>query len=150
MTTRAHRWILAILALSAAFVAGWAVPDPHSFYVSFPGFGRHWVRVDGPYNEHLARDVGAFYLALAALSALAIARPEPLLLRATGLAWAAYSIPHLAYHASHLNHYGTFDKIANMIALGGTLLLGLALLVPSAVRTPTLRTAADRDSDPVR
>lgn len=135
MTTRAHRWILAVLALSGLFVAAWALPDPHSFYESFPGFGRHWVRVDGPYNEHLVRDVGAFYLALAVLSALAMARPEELLVRATGLAWVAFSVPHLAYHATHLGHFGTFDKIANVIALGGTLLLAVALLVPSRVNT---------------
>ena len=35
------------------------------FYDDFPGLGRSWVAADGPYNEHLVRDVGALNLALA-------------------------------------------------------------------------------------
>lgn len=45
-------------------VGVWATLFPRSFYDSFPGFHRIWVGVDGPYNEHLARDVGSLYLAL--------------------------------------------------------------------------------------
>ena len=41
---------------------------------TFPGGGRHWLPMLGAYNEHLARDVGALYLALAVLSAGAALR----------------------------------------------------------------------------
>lgn len=35
---------------------------PRSFYDDFPGGGIAWVSVDGPYNEHLIRDIGAWSL----------------------------------------------------------------------------------------
>ena len=67
MTLRTQQALLVILALSAALVGGWATADPHSFYASFPGAGHHWVAMDGPYNEHLVRDVGSLNLSLVVL-----------------------------------------------------------------------------------
>ena len=37
---------------------------PAAFYDDFPGLGRMWVAPDGPYNQHLVRDVGELNLAL--------------------------------------------------------------------------------------
>ena len=59
---------LAILAVNAALLGGWALVAPASFYRSFPGGGRSWVSIDGPYNEHLLRDVGGLNLALLVLT----------------------------------------------------------------------------------
>ena len=42
----------------------WAAFAPRSFYADFPGAGRHWISPDGPYNQHLIRDVGELNLAL--------------------------------------------------------------------------------------
>jgi hypothetical protein len=84
------------------------------------------------------RDVGGLYLALLALSAWAAVRPTRDLARVAGLAWSVFSVPHLAYHAGHLDEFGTGDRIGNLIALGGTVVLGLALLLaarPAAVRS---------------
>ena len=36
----------------------WQFVARRPFYDDFPGFGRHWVDVDGRFNEHLLRDVG--------------------------------------------------------------------------------------------
>jgi hypothetical protein len=129
MNLRTQRCLLAVLSLSAAYVGAWALAAPRSFYDSFPGFGRHWVVAGGPYNEHLVRDVGGLYLALLAVSVWAALRPSWDPARAAGLAWSVFSLPHLAYHAGHLDQFGTGDRIANVLALGGTLVLGLALLV---------------------
>ena len=75
-----RRWIriaLGYLAFVSLEVGIWAQFAPRSFYDDFPGLGRAWVRVDGPFNEHLVRDVGGLNLALAA-AVLAIAhRGEP-------------------------------------------------------------------------
>ena len=54
-------WVTAALGL---YVGAWAAGIPQSFYDSFPGLGFIWISVDGPYNEHLIRDVGSLYLAL--------------------------------------------------------------------------------------
>ena len=40
-----------------------ALFTPRSFYDDFP-LGRGWVAMDGPYNQHLVRDVGSLNLAL--------------------------------------------------------------------------------------
>ena len=69
---RERRLALGILAAAALVVGAWAQFAPASFYTSFPG-GRGWVAVDGPYNEHLIRDIGGLNLALAVM-ALAAAR----------------------------------------------------------------------------
>ena len=67
VNTTFRRVILWILNALGAFVGVWALIAPQSFYDAFPsiGFGA-WVGVDGPFNEHLIRDVGALYLALVA------------------------------------------------------------------------------------
>ena len=131
MSVRAQRVILLVLAASGLYVGLWGLADPSAFYRSFPGFGRHWINVDGPYNQHLIRDVAAFYTALAVLNIVAALRAEQLLIWTAGVVWVVFSVPHLAYHASHLDHYGTFDKVANMISLGGTLVLAALLLLPA-------------------
>jgi len=130
MSTRGQRVILLVLAASGLYVGLWGLVDPAAFYRSFPGFGRHWVSVDGPYNEHLVRDVAAFYTAVAVLAIVAAVVGERRLMWTAGLTWVVFSIPHLGYHAAHLDHYGTFDKVANMASLGGTLLLAALVLLP--------------------
>ena len=130
MTTRIHRVILAVLAITGAVVGVWATGWPHGFYRAFPGLGRHWVSMDGSYNEHLVRDVGAAYLALTVLGAYAMRIALPELVRAAGAAWLVFGVLHFAYHLGHLGMYGTTDKILNVVALGGSVVLAAALLVP--------------------
>jgi hypothetical protein len=131
MTTRIHRVILAVLAITGAVVGIWATGWPNGFYDAFPGFDRHCVSMDGPYNEHLARDVGAAYLALTVLALYAMRYALPELVQAAGAAWLTFGVLHLAYHLGHLGMYGTSDKILNVVALGGSVLLAAALLVPA-------------------
>ena len=53
---------LAYLSAIALALGIWAGGAPRSFYENFPGLGMTWVSVDGPYNEHLVRDVDVFRL----------------------------------------------------------------------------------------
>jgi hypothetical protein len=124
------RLLLAVLAASAAYVGLWAALAPRSFYDSFPGTGRHWVLVDGPFNEHLVRDVGGLYLALLVLSVGAILRADPSTTRLTGAAWLIFSAIHLAYHADHLQVYDGLDQVLNMVSLGGSAVLAAVLCLP--------------------
>ena len=64
-----------ILAIQAGIVAVWAIFAPEAWYRSFPGFGLNWVAMDGPYNHHLASDVGAFFLAMGVVTAAGITLP---------------------------------------------------------------------------
>ena len=59
---RGALWLLTVFALPVGLQAAVA---PRSFFDDFP-FGRSWISVDGAmYDEHLVRDVGALFLAMA-------------------------------------------------------------------------------------
>ena len=142
MSARVRRWVLLLLALSAADVGVWATLAPRSWHDTFPGAGHHWLAVLGPYNEHLSRDVGGLYLALLALSAGAALRPaDGYLVRLTAVAWLAFSIPHLIYHLGHLDMFDGLDKVLNVIGLGAAVIAGGALLLPYR-RVPDVTSAA--------
>ena len=142
MSVRVRRWVLLLLALSAADTGVWATLAPRSWHDMFPGGGHHWLAVLGPYNEHLSRDVGGLYLALLVLSAGAALRPaDGYLVRLTAAAWLAFSIPHLIYHLGHLDLLGGTDKVLNVIGLGAAVIAGGALLLPYR-RVPAVTSAA--------
>lgn len=122
-------WIRAVfgyLSLQSVLIGAWALAAPHSFYDDFPG-GRGWVSVDGPYNEHLVRDVGALNLAIAVVFATATwrrTRELDVVACAVALVWG---VPHLVYHLFNTDGLGAVDVVAN---LGG---LGLFVVLPATV-----------------
>lgn len=125
---------LTALTLTALYVGPWAAFAPRSFYDAFPGLHQVWVGVDGPFNEHLVRDVGGLYLALAAAGLVGLLvrdRSTTLLL---GSAWTVFGVIHLSYHLHHLGGFDAVDVVGNVVALGGTLLLALHLLVDGLQR----------------
>ena len=91
MTTTLLRVTLACLALSAAVPGLQATISPTAFYDGFP-FGRAWVQLLPPYNEHLIRDVGGFYLAFAILFAWAALRPSRELVVPLAAAWSVAAL----------------------------------------------------------
>ncbi len=121
------RIALGYLALVSLEIGLWAQFAPRSFYDDFPGLGRAWVAVDGPYNEHLIRDVGGLNLALAAvLIAAFITLSRPLIIAAS-IASLLYGVPHLVYHIAHADSLDTSDAV---ISLGG---LALFAVIPIAL-----------------
>jgi uncharacterized membrane protein HdeD (DUF308 family) len=120
------RLALGAIAAVAVVVGVWAAFFPRSFYDGFPGFGRVWVAADGPFNEHLVRDVGQLILALAVVTVVAVVVPVAPLVRAVGAAWLVQGLPHLVYHASHLELYDTIDGVLNLVSL--TVLVVLAVI----------------------
>jgi len=128
------RVLLIVVGVGNAVVGLWAALAPQSFYDDFPGAGRHWVAVDGPYNEHLVRDVGTLNLALAAVVLAVLLRPEPYLVMVAAAAELVYATPHFLYHLAHLEPFESGDKVALMISLGVTVLAPIALLFRSSRR----------------
>jgi hypothetical protein len=131
---RAQRVILWLLAASSVVVGAWAQFAPRSFYDDFPGGGRQWVSPDGPYNEHLVRDVGGLNLALAVVLAVAAATLAPFVVRAAAVAALVYSAPHFVYHVAHLDLYEDIDKLGNAVSLGAAVVLPLVVLALSGAR----------------
>lgn len=127
-----RRWFriaLGYLALSSIQLGVWALLAPQSFYDSFPGMGRTWIAIDGPYNEHLTRDFGALNLALAVvLVSAAISLTVPLV-RTACLASLAWGLPHFIYHLVNTDNLSSSDLVASLGGLALFAALPLALLV---------------------
>lgn len=139
MNSLSRRIVLSITAALGLFVGVWAAAFPHGFYSSFPGLGLIWVAVDGPFNEHLIRDVGGLYLAISAATVWAIFSREHSATRAVGIAWVVFGVLHFSYHASHLHGMSPANAVGELIGLGTSLVLGVMLVLP--VRTRQLPTA---------
>jgi hypothetical protein len=125
---------LVYLAVAGALVGVWAGFAPRAFYDDFPGLGRMWVAVDGPYNEHLVRDVGWLNLALTVATVWAAVTLTRTLVIAVLVAWLVTSVPHLAYHVANLDGLATADRVGELASLAlAPLVAGVLLVV--AVRT---------------
>lgn len=123
---------LGCLTLTNVQLGAWALFAPRSFYDGFPGLGRGWISIDGPYNEHLIRDFGALNLALAMVFVAAAVSLNTTTIRAACGAALVWGIPHLLYHVFNTDGLTTGDLIAS---LGGLVLfaaLPLAILWWSA------------------
>jgi hypothetical protein len=129
MNTILRRIPLGILAILAIFVGLWAAAFPHAFYSSFPGFGLHWISDDGPYNEHLVRDVGALYLGFAAAAVAAALTKSAAPGRVVGIGWALFGILHISYHLGRPEG-SAFDQVGTIVTLAIDLLLGVLLAMP--------------------
>lgn len=137
--TGMRRVALVVLAANGMFVGLWALAAPRSFYDDFPGAGRVWVAVDGPYNQHLVRDVGALNLALAFVAVLALVTGSVLVAQAAGGAALIYGVPHLLYHATHLSPFDTTDAVGVIVGLALAVVAGVVAVLPAASPEPTAR-----------
>ena len=131
VVTGLRRFALVVIAGGALVVGVWAQLFPRSFYDDFPGAGRVWVAVDGPYNEHLVRDVGGLQLALALVAIVALVTGSVLVARLAGGAALVFGVPHLVYHSMHLDAFETGDKLAMLGSLGFAALAAAVALLPA-------------------
>ncbi len=141
--------LLGFLAVVGLAVGGWQLLAPGSFYADFPGLGRHWVDGDGPFNEHLLRDVGQGNLAVAVVALVALFSGSVWVARATGLAALVANLPHQAYHQAHLDRLPEpVDQVLQTATLSVVSLAAVALTV-LAFRSPVTG-GADRVTPPGR
>jgi hypothetical protein len=112
------------LAFSTAVIGVQGTVAPRSFYDGFP-FGRGWVELLPPYNEHLIRDVGGFYLAFTILFVWAAVTLARSLVVPLCVAWIVFSLVHGVFHALHLDGFSTGDAIAELVGLAAVLVLPL-------------------------
>ncbi|MGH8446015.1 MAG: hypothetical protein ACREVL_12155 [Solimonas sp.] len=135
------RGSLVFLALTGLVVGSWALFFPLDFYGAFPGCGRVWVSVDGPYNEHLVRDVGALNLGFGLLAAFGLLRPALVRPVVIGAATLCYNLPHFIYHFSKIAIYSPLDQALNIVALGLAILASVVLIVARGVTETPARAA---------
>jgi hypothetical protein len=132
------------LGLPALLTGVWAALAPRSFYDDFPGFGRTWVAPDGPYNEHLVRDVGELYLALAIVTIAAAITLSIPLVRPVLFAWIVSGVLHTVYHARHTDPFDTADAVSIVGSLVIQPLLAAVLLFLTYPARDRVGTPADR------
>jgi hypothetical protein len=145
MRNSAIRIFLGILAVTSVQLGVWATFWPHQFYRTYPGGGRTWVAVNGPYNEHLVRDFGGLNLALAALLIVALVTLSVTMVRTASVGYLLFGIPHLVYHLRHLDVFSSTDKVVNAVLLSGAVLLALgALLFSLQAEEPAAGAPAQR------
>ncbi len=143
-TVRVGLWAMALFSLLAGIQQQFA---PRAFYDDFPGFGMHWVAVDGPYNEHLLRDVGQGNLAIAVVALVALVSGGVWAARATGLAAVVANLPHQLYHQAHVSVLPTVtDQVLQSISLAAVSLAAVALVVLTFRLPAASATAAQIDS----
>jgi hypothetical protein len=129
-----QRTALVITAALGSVVGIWAYGFPREFYDTFPGLLGHWIDLDGPFNEHLIRDVGALYLGLTAASVAVLAIRRAAVLPVIGVAWTVFGVLHFGYHVTHLAGLSAADAVGNVVSLCVTLLLAIVLLLPARRR----------------
>lgn len=126
-----QRWVriaLGYLSFVSLQIGAWALVAPRSFYDDFPGLGRAWVSVDGPFNEHLVRDVGALNLAMAALFVAAMVRLGRELVTMAGLLAIIWGAPHTIYHVLNTDGLGGGDLAVSLLGLTFFVLVGGGLI----------------------
>jgi hypothetical protein len=131
----------------------WQAVFPASFYADFPGMGHHWVSPDGPYNEHLLRDVGLGNLAVGVVALVALLVGAVRVARAVGLAVVVVDLPHQLYHQAHVSVLpSTADQVLQSASLAAVSLAAIALVVLTfrlpAAPASTAATTTDRASAP--
>jgi len=129
------------LAIPQLVIGVWAIVAPRSWYDTFPGFDPHLVAAEPPFNQHLATDVGAGFLAtgIALVVAAALARRSGAYVALA--AYASFSIVHFGYHVTHQAATLTTRENVLNLALLGSGLIWLALAAwgarPQPRPTPT-------------
>lgn len=143
MSIRSKQILTGVLALTGMYAGVWAATWPRQFYDSFPGMGRHWVSVMGPYDEHLVRDVGGLYMAMAVISLWAVVRTRNETFAMVGLGWLAFNIPHFIYHVRMLAMVPErIDKVGNVVTLAAVLIFAALLVLPTRQTRPVLTTSS--------
>jgi hypothetical protein len=139
VNTTLQRLLLGYLALTGGVTGVWAYAAPRHWYDTFPGLGLRWLPPLGPYNEHFAMDVGAFYLGLTVLSVLTIVCiANTTLVKVAACAWTMFNALHLILHLQMLHMYTPRDQVLNVIVLSSVLLASLVLFVPRRHRSPDI------------
>jgi hypothetical protein len=130
------RLLLAWFAFFGLALGLWQWLFPASFYADFPGLGHRWVSPDGPYNEHLMRDVGQGNLAVGTVALVALLTGVVWLARAVGLAAVAANVPHHVYHQANVSILpGPADQVLQSLTLSAVTVAAIVLAV-SAFRLP--------------
>ncbi len=101
VATRIRLAILVTLAAPQFLIGLWAVAAPRHWFDRFPGIDPRLVAAEPPFNEHLATDAGAGFLATDLALAVAAVWGHRIAIQTALLAFVTFAAPHLLYHAAN-------------------------------------------------
>jgi hypothetical protein len=134
---------LIVLGLPQLAIGVWALASTRGWFDTFPGGGQHWLGAYGPYNAHLAIDVGASFAAIGVILLIAAWTLNRLVVIVALVGYLVYDLPHLVYHLGADHRLSTSGHIESDVSLGLSVLLALALL--PLTRRPTSAPEASPD-----
>jgi hypothetical protein len=131
------RWgIVLTLAVPQLFIGLWAVIAPERWYESFPGFDPRLVAAEPPFNRHLASDAGAGFVATGLTLLVAAVWANRAAVWTALLAYAAFTVPHVLYHATHPSALlSGAEDVGSVASLVGGLVLAAVFAWGSAGRS---------------
>lgn len=150
VSTRVASWVrigLVAIGLPYALAGLWAVLSPEGWYDSFPGWDPRLVAADPPYNQHLATDAGAGLLAAGGVLLVAAWLADQRSIRLALVAFAAFAIPHTAFHALNPSDGLTGAEDAQNVATLVFTVVAAAVLFWAAGRAPSSRQMAAAGAD---
>ena len=147
MNDRVPSWVrLGVLVTMAApqLVIGlWSVLGTEHWFEEFPGFGPALVAAEPPYNQHLASDAGAGFLATGVGLLVAALWAHRAGVRVALATFVAFTLPHALFHLTHPSDaLSGVEDVANVMALGSGLVLAAVFAYGSGERPPLARAAA--------
>lgn len=128
MEREVPRWVrlgvAVTLGVPQLVVGLWAVLAPKNWFESFPGFDPRLVAAEPPYNEHLATDAGAGFLATGVVLLVAALWANRTAIHVALLAYVAFALPHVVYHLTNpADALSGFENVLNVVTLGSGLVL---------------------------
>lgn len=132
-TAQIPHWVrLALVALGVPnlLTGAWAVLRPEHWFERFPGWDPRLVAAEPPFNEHLAGDAGAGFLATGVIVMLAAWWADRRAAQVALVGYGAFAIPHAAFHALNPSPGLTgAEDLQNAVVLVATAAVTLGLLV---------------------
>jgi hypothetical protein len=132
-TTSIPTWVrvgLVALGLPNAAAGLWAVLAPESWYERFPGWDPRLVAAEPPFNAHLVTDAGSGLLASGVVLLVAAWLADPRSTRLAVVAFAAFAVPHTAFHALNPSPLlSSAEDAQNVAVLVFSVVAAVALLI---------------------
>jgi alkylhydroperoxidase family enzyme len=143
---RSRRFVrtgLLVLALPQLAIAVWALASPRGWFTSFPGGGRAWLPLFGPFDEHLTIDAASGFLGTGLILVLAALWLHRRAVQLAIAGYLAFQVPHAVYHWGADERLSAGDQALNGASLALAIALALAVLVvASGERRPRPRSAS--------
>jgi hypothetical protein len=151
MEGRAAYWVRLGVAVTLGapqlLIGLWAVTAPANWFRNFPGFDPRLVAAEPPFNQHLATDAGAGFVATGVVLLVAAIWGNRASVSTALVAYAVFTVPHVLYHATNPADALTgFEDLANVLALGSGLIL--AVVFAWGLRSGSVESGATIAVDP--